>query len=262
MRTIIIVQEVEVHGWLLSGSEEDYRILCCSFLTLVANKQQALWCKAKSYCRLNRKFVRTDDTTQDSEETATAFTVSQSSHNSRTKLQFANPRIKIQENVARSLQKLLIFVALQPLSSYSWNRQTDTHTHTRLASRHCCRRTVQKVLARESTHVHTHSQLYRLPRAATPRDIRYLACPCAPRHNYISFHAGNPSGSMITSPVGTTTTGSFRIHGYNYTMLSYDWEVCRVSNQFSCQSIIGRNISYRRVANWKWSSHRQWPRAN
>ncbi len=28
--------------------------------------------------RLNRKFVRTDDTTQDSEETATAFTVSQS----------------------------------------------------------------------------------------------------------------------------------------------------------------------------------------
>ncbi len=36
--------------------------------------------------RLNRKFVRTDDTTQDSEETAKAFTVSQSSHNSRTKL--------------------------------------------------------------------------------------------------------------------------------------------------------------------------------
>ncbi len=32
-----IVQEVEDHGWLLSGSEEDY-ILCCSFLTLVANK--------------------------------------------------------------------------------------------------------------------------------------------------------------------------------------------------------------------------------
>ncbi len=33
--------------------------------------------------RLNKKFMRTDDTTQDSEETATA---SQSSHNSRTKL--------------------------------------------------------------------------------------------------------------------------------------------------------------------------------
>ncbi len=29
-----IVQEVEVHGWLLSGIEE----VCCSFLTLVANK--------------------------------------------------------------------------------------------------------------------------------------------------------------------------------------------------------------------------------
>ncbi len=68
-----------------------------------------------------------------SEETATAFTVSQSSHNSRTKLQFANPRIKIQENVARSLQKLLVFVALQPLSSYSWNRHTHTQTHTRSA---------------------------------------------------------------------------------------------------------------------------------
>ncbi len=30
-----IVQEVEVHGWLLSGIEEDYT--CCSFSTLVAN---------------------------------------------------------------------------------------------------------------------------------------------------------------------------------------------------------------------------------
>ncbi len=41
MRTIIIVQEVEVHGWLLSCSEDqELTILCCSllFLTLVANK--------------------------------------------------------------------------------------------------------------------------------------------------------------------------------------------------------------------------------
>ncbi len=38
MLTKIIVQEVEVHGWLLSGSEE-LMILCCSFLTL---------CKANS----------------------------------------------------------------------------------------------------------------------------------------------------------------------------------------------------------------------
>ncbi len=42
-----LVQEVEVHRWLRSGSE-GLTILCCSFLTLVANKWQALWCKAKS----------------------------------------------------------------------------------------------------------------------------------------------------------------------------------------------------------------------
>ena len=35
---------------------------------------------------LNRKFVRTDDAMKDSEETATAFNVSQTSHNSRKKL--------------------------------------------------------------------------------------------------------------------------------------------------------------------------------
>ncbi len=34
-----IVQEVEVHGWLLSGFLAVKKtILCCSFLTLVANK--------------------------------------------------------------------------------------------------------------------------------------------------------------------------------------------------------------------------------
>ncbi len=109
------------------GCSEELNILCCSFLTLLAiNKQQALLCKANCHT-LNRKFVWTDDTTQDSEETATAYTVSQSSHNkSRTKLQFANPRIKIQENVARSL---LVFVALQPLSSYSWNTHTQSRIH-------------------------------------------------------------------------------------------------------------------------------------
>ncbi len=32
-----IAQEVEVHGWLLSGIEE-LTILCCSFFILVANK--------------------------------------------------------------------------------------------------------------------------------------------------------------------------------------------------------------------------------
>ena len=34
---------------------------------------------------LNRKFVRTDDAMKDPEETATAFNVSQTSHNSRKK---------------------------------------------------------------------------------------------------------------------------------------------------------------------------------
>ncbi len=36
--------------------------------------------------KYHRKFSRTNDATQDSEETATAFTVSQTSHNSRKKL--------------------------------------------------------------------------------------------------------------------------------------------------------------------------------
>ncbi len=50
---------------------------------------------------LNRKFVRTDDAMKDSEETATAFNVSQTSRERSFSL--LNPRIKIQENVARSL---------------------------------------------------------------------------------------------------------------------------------------------------------------
>ena len=45
--------------------------------------------------------MRTDDATKDSEETA-------------------NPQIKIQENVARSLiEAVIVLGALQPLSSYS-----------------------------------------------------------------------------------------------------------------------------------------------
>ncbi len=84
--------------------------------------------------------MRTDDTTQDSEETATAFTVSQSSHNSRT----SKSMNQIQENVAK---RLLVFVALQPLSSYSCNR-------------------------------HTHSQLYHIPRAATSRGIKNSLTMC------------------------------------------------------------------------------------
>ncbi len=75
------LQEV---GWLLSGTEEfDYTLL-----PIVANKINSKRFGARLTHTLNRKFVRTDDrsTTQDSEETATAFTASQSSHNSRTKL--------------------------------------------------------------------------------------------------------------------------------------------------------------------------------
>ncbi len=62
---------------LLSGIEEliDYYTLLL-FLTLTNSKRFG----ARLTHRLNRKFVRTDDTTQDSEET---FTVSQSSQNSR-----------------------------------------------------------------------------------------------------------------------------------------------------------------------------------
>ncbi len=62
-----IVQEAEVHEWLLSGIEELTRLL---WLT------NSKYFGARLTHRLNRKIVRTDDTKQDSEEIATAFTVS------------------------------------------------------------------------------------------------------------------------------------------------------------------------------------------
>ncbi len=43
-------------------------------------------CGLGSRLMLNRKFVRIDDVMKDFEETATAFNVSQTSHNSRKKL--------------------------------------------------------------------------------------------------------------------------------------------------------------------------------
>ncbi len=76
---------------------------------------------------LNRKFVRTDDTMKDSLETAKVFNVSQTSHN---------------------LNKALVFVAMQPFSSYTAGTHACTHAHT-----------------------HTQSQLYSIPRAAMPRGI-------------------------------------------------------------------------------------------
>ena len=48
--------------------------VCSSFLTLLANTQQRF--SARLTDKLNRNFVQTDDGTNDSEETATAFTVS------------------------------------------------------------------------------------------------------------------------------------------------------------------------------------------
>ncbi len=68
-------------------------LLCCSFLTLVHVAQTARF-GARLTHRLNRKFVRTDDTTQDSDETATAF------ENKALVCKSTNPT---QENVARSL---------------------------------------------------------------------------------------------------------------------------------------------------------------
>ena len=55
MRTnFFIVQDVEVHEWLLSGIRKT--MLCCSFLTVVPKHFGA-----RLIHRLNRKFVRTDD---------------------------------------------------------------------------------------------------------------------------------------------------------------------------------------------------------
>ncbi len=74
----------EVNGVIMDRSSlsgiEELTILFCSFLTLVANKRFNRRFGAGLSHRLNS--VRTDDTTQDSEETATAFTAS---HNLRTK---------------------------------------------------------------------------------------------------------------------------------------------------------------------------------
>ncbi len=69
--------------------------LCSSSLTLVSKRFGA-----RLTHRLNRKFVRTGDTTQDSEEIATVFTVhvSKSSHNSRT-----NFSLQIHESKSKPL---------------------------------------------------------------------------------------------------------------------------------------------------------------
>ena len=61
-----------------------------------------------------------------------AFQVSKSSHNSRTKHYFANPRIKIQENMTRSLYRnsYLHFIDSWAAVAVYTDRQTDTHAHT------------------------------------------------------------------------------------------------------------------------------------
>ncbi len=63
--------------WLLSGSEalQLFSGYCrCHIASNILSD------------KYHRKFSRTNDATQDSEETATAFTVNPTSHNSRTKL--------------------------------------------------------------------------------------------------------------------------------------------------------------------------------
>ncbi len=61
-----------------------------------------------------------------------AFQVSRSSHNSRTKHYFAN-RVKIQENMTRSLYKLLLALRWSLSSCSSLHRQTHRHTNVYLA---------------------------------------------------------------------------------------------------------------------------------
>ncbi len=65
-----------------------------------------------------------------SEKATMAFQVGKSSHNSRTKYYFANPQIAIQENMTRSLWKLLLSLQLS-LSSCS---TLHTHKHTTYTS--------------------------------------------------------------------------------------------------------------------------------
>ena len=71
----------------------------------------------------------------DSEETATAFTVSQTRHkllNSRKQIHESKPKRTWLEVYIEAV--LIVLVALQPLSSYSWNR-SDTHSRILLRLR-------------------------------------------------------------------------------------------------------------------------------
>ncbi len=65
-----------------------------------------------------------------SEKAAMAFQVSKTRHNSRTKHYFANPRIKIEINMTRSLEKLLLALNSSLSSCSSLHTQTHRHTDT------------------------------------------------------------------------------------------------------------------------------------
>ncbi len=87
-----LLHKIHLEKKQLASSSAFFEVKLCQIKLMKCNKfkvSQIINSKrfgARLSHRLNRKFVWTDDTTQDSEETATAFTVSQSSHNSRTKL--------------------------------------------------------------------------------------------------------------------------------------------------------------------------------
>ncbi len=105
----------------------------------------------------------------DSEENATAFSViAITRERNLNSLQIHESKSK--ENMARSLYKLLFVVALQPLGSYSWNRQSETHTR----------------------------QLYRIPRAATPWGIFIITVTTYNKH---SLHLLYSPKQLILVPI-------------------------------------------------------------
>ena len=72
-----------------------------SLLTLAATNSYRCYVELATKYSSNIRW--TSFATDSSEKAAMAFQVSKTRHNSRTKLYFANPRIKIQENMTRSL---------------------------------------------------------------------------------------------------------------------------------------------------------------
>ncbi len=91
---------------------------------LQGQKHADLQCKS---CNKYRKFMQTDDAIKDFEETA--FTVSQTSRNSRKKLEFANPQIKSKRTWLEAYSFCRI-ATVEQLKLKQTDRQIDRHTHT------------------------------------------------------------------------------------------------------------------------------------